>query len=449
MDMLKTDPIDIPLKNNLESLSRENSDFWSFRGKAVREHSHGYFQYPAMMVPQMQRSLMEAAQKSRSDIKWIFDPFVGSGTVLTEALMLGLNFAGQDINPLAVLSCRAKKGPFRSEEIKKKSDQLRDAIDKDNSNNIEAEFPGLEKWFSNHVSVEISRISRAIRAETVLWVRRFFWVALAEAVRLTSNSRTSTFKLHIRKSQEILERDLSPIALFFQILNSNIKRLKTQEVLLKERGFISNGRYKGIIDIRLKDSMAPDYSNREKYDLLVTSPPYGDNVTTVPYGQYSYLPLQWIDFKDISRNANNKWLKSTHEIDSRSLGGSKKMANEWIETLSHLSPSYNNFIQSLNGDARSQKVTAFCRDFYLCLDPILSTLKPNAYMFWTLGNRRVAGKMVPMDDILRDFLETKGSVFVEKIERVIPSKRMAIKNNIAETIKAETVLVMRKAGENG
>ena len=109
----------------------------------------------------------------------------------------------------------------------------------------------------------------------------------------------------------------------------------------------------------------------------------------------------------------------------------------------------NNFIQSLNGDARSQKVTAFCRDFYLCLDPILSTLKPNAYMFWTLGNRRVAGKMVPMDDILRDFLETKGSVFVEKIERVIPSKRMAIKNNIAETIKAETVLVMRKAGENG
>lgn len=447
--MIETDRSDNHLKDHLESLSCKNSDFWSFRGKAVREHSHGYFQYPAMMVPQMQRSLIEAAQKSQPDIKWVFDPFMGSGTVLTEALMLGLNFAGKDINPLAVLSCRAKKGPFRSEEIKKKSDPLRDAIAKDNSNIIEAKFPGLEKWFSNHVSVEISRIRRAIQAETALWARRFFWIALAEAIRLTSNSRTSTFKLHIRKSQEIHERHLSPISLFFKILNSNIKRLKTQETLLKESGFISNGQYKGIIDIRLKDSMAPDSSNREKYDLLVTSPPYGDNATTVPYGQYSYLPLQWIDFKDISRDANNEWLKSTHEIDSRSLGGSKKMAKEWIETLSQMSPSYNSFIQPLNGDARSQKVTAFCKDFYLCLDPILSTLKPNAYMFWTLGNRRVAGKMVPMDAILRDFLETKESVFVEKIKRVIPSKRMAIKNNFAETIKAETVLVMRKAGENG
>jgi len=69
-------------------------------------------------------------------------------------------------------------------------------------------------------------------------------------------------------------------------------------------------------------------------------------------------------------------------------------------------------------------------------------------MFWTLGNRCVAGKMVPMDDILCDFLEAKGSVFVKKIKRIIPSKRMAIKNNIAETIKAETVLVMRKAKKN-
>ena len=446
--MIESDRTDIQLKNYLDSLSFKNSEFWSFRGKAVREHSHGYFQYPAMMVPQMQRSLIEAAQNSQPDIKWVFDPFMGSGTVLTEALMLGLNFAGTDINPLAVLSCRAKKGPFRSEEIKKKSDLLRDAIDKDHSNIIEAKFPGLEKWFSNHVSSEVSRIRRAIQTEKSLWVRRFFWIALVEVSRLTSNSRTSTFKLHIRKPQEIDERHLSPISLFSKVLDNNIKRLKTQESLLKERGFISNGRYKGIIDTRLKDAMAPDNSNREKYDLLVTSPPYGDNVTTVPYGQYSYLPLQWIDFKDIVRIKNNGWLKSTHEIDSRSLGGSKKMTNKWTETLSQLSPSYNNFIQSLNGDARSQKVTAFCRDFYLCLDPILSTLKPDAYMFWTLGNRRVAGKIVPTDDIFRDFLETKRSVFVEKIKRIIPSKRMAIKNNIAETIKAETVLVMRKAKKN-
>lgn len=437
------------LQTYLKTLSCNNSDFWSFRGKAVREHSHGYFQYPAMMVPQMQRSLIEAAQEIQPDIKWVYDPFMGSGTVLTEALMLGLNFAGQDINPLAVLSCRTKRGPFRSSEMKRKGKRLKDIIERDKDRKIETQFPGLEKWFFKQVSIEISRICRAVRSENTLWARRFFWVALAETIRLTSNSRTSTFKLHIRKTEDLLERDLSPISLFLQILERNIDRLAVQESLLQKVGLIEKGSYKGIVDVRLKDAMVADNSNREKYDLLITSPPYGDNVTTVPYGQYSYLPLQWIDFKDIARNLDEKWLKSTHEIDSRSLGGSRKMAHEWEETLSQISFSYGNFMRLLNGDTRKQKVTAFCRDLNFCLDSILSKLKPQAYMFWTLGNRCVAGKRVPMDTILRDFLEAKGAVFVEKIERVIPAKRMAVKNNIAETIRTENVLVMRKASANG
>ncbi|MTV66983.1 modification methylase, partial [Streptococcus pneumoniae] len=34
-------------------------------------------------------------------------------------------------------------------------------------------------------------------------------------------------------------------------------------------------------------------------DLICTSPPYGDNSTTVTYGQYSMLPLFWIDRTDL------------------------------------------------------------------------------------------------------------------------------------------------------
>ena len=38
------------------------------------------------------------------------------------------------------------------------------------------------------------------------------------------------------------------------------------------------------------------------YDLLVTSPPYGDNRTTVPYGQHAFLPLQWVELSDIGKD---------------------------------------------------------------------------------------------------------------------------------------------------
>lgn len=206
---------DIPLRTHLKSLSSNNSDYWSFRGKAVREHCHGYFQYPAMMVPQMQQNLIEAVRKYQPDIKWVSDPFVGSGTVLSETLMQGLNFSGQDINPLAILSCRAKSGPFRWKELTEKYLELKTTIQADSRKKIEAEFPGLEKWFNSHVSTELSKIRRTIRKEKALWARRFFWIALAETVRLSSNSRTATFKLHIRRKEELTGRNVSPISLVY------------------------------------------------------------------------------------------------------------------------------------------------------------------------------------------------------------------------------------------
>jgi hypothetical protein len=64
---------------------------------------------------------------------------------------------------------------------------------------------------------------------------------------------------------------------------------------------------------------------------------------------------------------------------------------------------------------------------------------------WVLGNRRVAGMQVPLDCILRELLENHGAKLVVKLSRRIPSKRMALKNNIAKTMSAESILVMRKA----
>jgi hypothetical protein len=202
------------LKHQLESYSEVDKEFWSFRGKAVREHAHAYFQYPAMMVPGIQGQLIQAICDVDPGTKSIFDPFVGSGTILTEAMMRGHDFTGQDINPLAVLVCRAKSGPFHDRTVRDKADKLFRAINEDKSLQIEADFPYLNKWFLPEIAIELSRIRRAIRSEEELWCRRFFWVALAETVRLTSNSRTSTFKLHIRPKEEIEKRKISPISIF-------------------------------------------------------------------------------------------------------------------------------------------------------------------------------------------------------------------------------------------
>jgi site-specific DNA-methyltransferase (cytosine-N4-specific) len=80
---------------------------------------------------------------------------------------------------------------------------------------------------------------------------------------------------------------------------------------LKEKGLLNEGIYKKNIDISLADLRTADKNINA--NAVITSPPYGDNDTTVSYGQHSYLPLQWIDFSDIDANIKkDDFLISTH-----------------------------------------------------------------------------------------------------------------------------------------
>jgi len=440
---------DEELKKRLLSYSRGDKDYWSFRGKAVREHAHAYLQYPAMMVPQIQGELIKTIREYSPDIKSVYDPFVGSGTVMTETMLQGLDFRGQDINPLAVLICQTKKGPFFAKALQEKIEKLLNSINADHSNSIDIDFPNIFKWFRQDTAVELSRIRRAVKIESSKWCRRFFWVAFAETIRLTSNSRTSTFKLHIRPSNEINERNTSPIDVFKKILENNLEKLTKIKMLLKERGFLKNSFFKGQIDILLSDSrhsISNSTPINEQFDLLVTSPPYGDNTTTVPYGQYSYLPLQWIDKSDIEGLLDNSFLATTHEIDKRSLGGVKQNSLEESHELVRISKSFSKILENLKSEPkdRSMRVAAFCLDLNKSIDPILNILKPGAYMVWTVGNRRVGKRTIPLDDILSDFLSARGAREIVRLERNIPSKRMALKNSVSNTMRMETILVYKK-----
>ena len=115
---------DQALRKRLESLSESDEEFWAFRGNSRRGHAHAFFQYPAMMVPQMQRALIQAVATSKPAPTGAFDPYVGSGTTLTESMLHGLKFSGWDINPLAILLCQAKSGPFHPKALAVKLDEV-------------------------------------------------------------------------------------------------------------------------------------------------------------------------------------------------------------------------------------------------------------------------------------------------------------------------------------
>lgn len=439
---------DEQIRTRLKACSEAEKNYWAFRDGVARNYLHACFQYPGMMVPQMQEKLISTIMEVVPSIRSVYEPFVGAGTVMTEVMKKGLDLTGQDINPLAVLLCKAKSGPFYEEAIEARVDGLINTVMSDRKTRLEANFANLNKWFRDDVAIELSRIRRAIRKESSLWCRRFYWMSFAETVRLTSNARNTTFKLHIRPKEEIRTRDMSPVELFKGILRKNLNNLSSQKKLLQESGTLYRGRYNGTIKIVLKDSSeaAATQNAPKQHDLLITSPPYGDNRSTVSYGQYSYLPLRWIDLEDIDNGLDESWLVTAYEIDKRSLGGNLSGAMDDISELLDISKSLKRALQKLKKEPRDRqlRVAGFWRDLNRCIEPTLSLVKQNAYMLWVVGNRRVAGHPIPMDKILPELLVAKGADYVEQVRRIIPRKRMATRNNISSTMRSETIIIMRK-----
>jgi hypothetical protein len=421
--------------NVLNGIVHERSDF-----------VHRFFQYPAMMVPLSQEAVVGIISKFLPKDARMMDPFMGSSTSLIIGMEYGFNCFGQDINPLAILISKVKTGLLDNEKFLRGYNLIARQIKEDSSNYIEVDFPNIDKWFTTNVQIELSKIKRSIIKVRDLEVRRFFWVILAETVRITSNDRTSTYKLHQRSLKDLKKRNHSPIDEFSKMSIRSINDIKLFRKKLEEKKLLKDNRYVNNIRICWGDTLKSINTNL-KYNLLVSSPPYGDNHTTVTYGQHAYLPLQWIPLKDIDENLNHDFLRTTQEIDRISLGGTiDKQVIKQREFLFNKTNTLCDFYYSFDEFSRKKvnKSIAFFYDFDVTLNNIIEKLEKNAFLIWTIGNRHVAKKELRNDLILTELLENKGINLISEVEREILFKRMPSRNNISNTMSKEKILVFRK-----
>lgn len=433
------------LRKRLEHRTRNNQDFWSFQSLRNRTGNHALFQYPAMMVPELQGALLDDAQAVDKDINLIYDPFSGSGTVMLESLYRGFDFYGSDINPLAILLCEVKAAPPSAlAALEAISRVIEESKDRTGS---PMDFPYIDKWFKPEIKDGLSKIRCSIIDCDNPIVRKFLWICLAETVRLTSNSRISTFKLHSYAPADILRRGADALKVFKSVAEQNAEHLKRHWQRMEK-----NTRLEKKPCAILTAGLVSEASNYSRLaDVLMTSPPYGDNKTTVPYGQHSYLPLCWIDARDLHEGFNSSMLDTTSRIDTMSLGGSLKFADHARDELAAVSPSLRVFIKTIQEtDSLRKKVLSFCRDYRQSLKIASTRLKAGGFCFFTLGERRVGKQTFPLVDITKEFLLVDGHEIVATIERVLPAsrKRMAAKNSEGSTMAKEWILVTRSRGVN-
>jgi len=435
-----------PLLDHIKAIQDgHGDDFWSFKKTSKRRGAHALIHYPAMMVPSLQGNLLDAIRAANPQATEVLDPFVGSGTILVESMERGLNFTGIDINPLAALACLAKSGPYYVERFELKAVELHTRICFDRRRTHHVRFEGQAKWFSTEAFAAISMIARNIEAEPDLWARRLFWLALAKVVRYSCNSRMSTYKLHAKKVSAD-DKQPNPLKQFEDTLARFIAHLDEQRGLWSQ-GQLEGDTYTASVDIKLGDSrgILKERTLRNKFHIVMTSPPYGDNRTTIPYGQYAFLPMQWVPTDDIAADADSKLLSNTYAIDTASLGGSSKLAAERGYALCQKYSAAQQFAKVLDGQVdRLKRFYAFFCDLEQSVDQICDVTATGGYQAWTIGNRRLDGKPVPMGAILSEMLEQRSTDTVGRISRSIHAKKMATRNNVSDTMSTETILLAKK-----
>lgn len=427
---------DLDLRSLLDE--RRDRDPQGFSARTA-PRSHGgceLYQYPAMMVSSMQGILLEAVVDQRGGQPVVYDAFVGSGTTLVEAVRLGCPFVGCDINPLAVLLCQVNTGEAAGLDVEQAVGCVAGQARGDQRKATET-GPWLQKWFRPDVADRLSALRRAIRTEPDIRVRRLLWVSLSEVVRVSGNMRLSTPKLQTRPQHD-LQRAIDPVSAFVRTAEANAAKIRRQAAALPRQPDVWLTR---------ADTRSHRWPDRcEPAGVLITSPPYGDNHTTMPYGQHSFLPSKWIDLADIDDDLNPDLLSTSKTLDTRSLGGSRRIDADKVARAAERSGSLRTLLIDLADEREPwQRVAAFFVDLDQAFAAALSHCAPDAHLVLTVGDRTVARRHVNTTAIISELLQSRGAAPVAGYERSIHrNKRMARRNEYASTISSERVLIMRR-----
>jgi len=406
---------------------------WDFAKDDTKILTHGLHSYPAMMIPQVaRRSICMWGKHAR----YILDPFMGSGTVLVEAKIHNINSYGFDINPLAVLLSKVKTTPLNPQILKKEFDRIiektKEKIERLNRGQLDVEIPNyynIDYWFKPQISKQLVLLKEEIWAIGDVDVRDFFKVAFSETVRYVSNTRNSEHKLYRIPEKKLAQWNPDVLQTFSKYATRNIQKMAEFYKIAKDKTAFAKPMFHNVLE----------KAEIEKVDLILTSPPYGDSKTTVAYGQFSRLSLQWMDLD----------YEYVRQIDKIALGGKPP------KTLGHDVPSekLDEVIRKVAevDEKRARDVLGYFIDFYKASKLLDSYLNEGGYVVFVVANRTVKGVRIPTDEIYVEIFQSFGYKHEITYVRAIPNKRMPHRvspsNKKGETVSTmayENIVVLKK-----
>ncbi|RJQ25804.1 hypothetical protein C4565_07980 [Candidatus Parcubacteria bacterium] len=430
----------------LETVEKIKED-WTFLDYSTKEYTHGFHLYPARMHPQIAKRLI--AKYASDTKKVVFDPFMGSGGVLVEAVLHGNNAIGIDVNPFAVLLSKVKTTPIEAKKLQKTYEKLISRAKSDYAKKVrydnapKSKSLNLKFWYKKDVIEKLQILKHHIFGLQDPDVRDFFKICFSLTSRRASNQRNSIYKIYRVSVGDLKTFKPDTLTIFSDVCAKNIAGMKDFVSTVKNaKAYPLLGDTRNIDESFTK--IPKKVLENRKSHLVVTSPPYGDHGTTVAYGQFSKHLGMWLELP----------AEKLLDVDSVGLGGRKRefsdLQSEKLEQILHdVHENDEKITKKTNMPCRAEDVFAYFSDLDSCLKEISQFLKQGkSHCCFVVANRTVRRVKIPTDEIIVELAQKYGFRHKETIYRTIANKAMSVKNapeNISnltgETMTKESIVV--------
>ena len=377
---------------------------YDYVGQSYASSFPNLHKYPATMLPQVGIDILREFNISKGKL---LDPYCGSGSSFASALECGLtDLYGFDINPLAVLISKVKFTKISINQLLEAKKNFRNNVFEflKNEENLKtlktSKITNIEFWFSQQVIENLNLLKHFIYEIKNENIRNFFLVPFSETVRECSYTRNNEFKLYRMKSEDILNFNPDVVGVYFK---------KLEDTLFNYLNFYFPKLEKGVsVDIQYSKFQP----TKNHFDVVLTSPPYGDSRTTVAYGQFSTLSNEWTGI-DYAR-----------KIDGMLMGGTKTKTNISKGVIA-------DYITQINKEdnKRALEVSSFYNDLDNSIKKVADSTKKGGKSIYVVGNRTVKNIQLPTDQFIAEKFEENGFKHLTTYERLLSSKAMPSKNS--------------------
>lgn len=381
-------------QHNFDGISIDK--FWN-TGDEKEALMHKIHSYPAKFPAFITTKAIKYAKDNGVKVNTIADIFCGCGTTAYEAKRNNIKFWGSDLNPVATLIARVKRRKYDFIRLNKYYNKIVEEFSKQNvPNNLDEIInPRIKYWFTDEQIVDLFRLKAAIlySISAKSFYRNFFLCAFSNILKPTSRWLTKSIKPQI-----------DPNKIPANVLIAFTKQFK----LMNQANNESEIKYRPKSEISTLNFLECK-TDKNKVDMVITSPPY---VTSYEYADLHQLSLLWLDFTDDYRKLRNGSIGSLYHTNS---------FNKDIKNLNKTGESI--IWQLYASDKRKARSTAkYFIDMQKTTKKTFEILHKNGIVFFVIGNTEFKGVKIDNAKHLAESLFNAGFRRLKVTRRKISGK---------------------------